>query len=530
MPGLSEPTMTTPSQSLYRKWRSRTFDEMVGQQPIIDTLKNALKSGAFCHAYLFTGPRGTGKTSVARLLAKAVNCADLHDGEPCNECHQCQEITAGNSFNVIEIDAASNRGIDNIRDLREQITIPPATGNYKVYILDEAHMLTPEAFNALLKILEEPPSFVIFVMATTDVQKMLPTVVSRCQRFDFKRIAARQIVEHLLFVASEEQIEIEKSATELIARAASGSMRDALSLLDQVIAYAGSAVALTDIQSMLGVADPHTISTLITHIADLDSCGLLHLIHDLSEAGADLRQVDIQIGEYWRALLLVKAGSDVAVILNLTEDEVEEVRQLAPAFTLEELAEYTRVFAQNDLMQKSHGTPQFALELTALECVESHRQARLSAPPPRPYLLPPDLPSPPPIPASIPARPDGVIANHSQPEQCGFSTQEALAPHQAQASLKLERVVSAWRTIVKRTKQRSGLLAAYLPHCQVIGIEGASGETVVLIQTASPRHFAMVKSGDNVKHIEWAISAEFNQPCKVQFVPPDQKGKEVQAT
>src|SRR5436190_11752528 len=208
------------SQSLYRKWRSQTFGDLVGQEPVIRTLKNALNSGSLAHAYLFTGPRGTGKTTIARLLAKTINCLQPKDGEPCNTCEQCHEITVGSSFNVIEIDAASNRGIDSIRELREKVMVPPANGKYKVYILDEAHMLTTEAFNALLKTLEEPPGYAIFVLATTDVHKMLPTVLSRCQRFDFKRITTRQIVEHLLFVAQQERITLERLAAELIARAA----------------------------------------------------------------------------------------------------------------------------------------------------------------------------------------------------------------------------------------------------------------------------------------------------------------------
>src|SRR5579864_2262518 len=198
------------SQSLYRKWRSQTFDDLVGQEPIVRTLKNALKSGNLSHAYLFTGPRGTGKTTTARLLAKTVNCEHPRDGEPCNDCAQCREITIGNSLNVIEIDAASNRGIDNIRELRERIMVPPASGKYKVYVLDEAHMLTTEACNALLKTLEEPPPYVIFVLATTDVHKMLPTVISRCQRFDFKRFATRQIVKHLEFVVEQEHVKLER--------------------------------------------------------------------------------------------------------------------------------------------------------------------------------------------------------------------------------------------------------------------------------------------------------------------------------
>src|SRR3989475_1559174 len=286
------------SQSLYRKWRSQTFSDLVGQEAVVRTLQNALKEGRLSHAYLFTGPRGTGKTTMARLLAKTINCLNPINNEPCNTCLQCVEITAGNSFNVIEIDAASNRGIDSIRELREKVMVPPATGKYKVYILDEAHMLTTEAFNALLKTLEEPPRHAIFVMATTDVHKMLPTVLSRCQRFDFKRFATRQIVTHLNFVAEQEHIKLERGAAELIARAAAGGMRDALSLLDQAIAYCGEEIVLAQVQAMLGVADPRAIQKLIQHVANLDSPAGLHLIHELSEAGADLRRLNIQVGEY----------------------------------------------------------------------------------------------------------------------------------------------------------------------------------------------------------------------------------------
>jgi len=296
------------SQSLYRKWRSQTFSEMVGQEAIIRTLKNALNEGKLAHAYLFTGPRGTGKTSTARLLAKTLNCLQPQNGEPCNECQQCREITAGNSFNVIEIDAASNRGIDSIRELREKVMVPPSTGKYKVYILDEAHMLTTEAFNALLKTLEEPPPHAIFVMATTDVHKMLPTVISRCQPFNFKRFTTRQIVDHLNFVAEQEQIKLERGAAELIARAAAGGMRDALSILDQAIAYSGQEITLIQVQSMLGVADQRAIQKFIAHIAQLDSPGGLHLIHDLAEAGTDLRQINTQVADYWRAMMLCKAN------------------------------------------------------------------------------------------------------------------------------------------------------------------------------------------------------------------------------
>src|SRR6266571_2477376 len=512
------------SQSLYRKWRSQTFNDLVGQEPVIRTLKNALRSGKPAHAYLFTGPRGTGKTSTARLLAKTINCLNPQDGEPCNVCQLCREITAGNSFNVIEIDAASNRGIDSIRDLREKVMMPPSTGKYKVYVLDEAHMLTPEAFNALLKTLEEPPGYAIFVLATTDVHKMLPTVLSRCQRFDFKRITTRQIVEHLNFVAGQEHIQLERAAAELIARAAAGGMRDALSLLDQAIAYCGEDIALAQVQAMLGVADPRFISRLITYVA----------------------------------------------ILDLTEDETGDVMQVARQFGLEELTECARTFAQNDLMQKNQGTPQLGLELAFLTCVELHRKSQAPVVAPAPAAQPrpaavqsrsaalqaasstrlaTDQERPPPaaqkkpveeVPAALPDWDDLPSLEEEEyiPEPLpapGKPAAKDTAPSRADGavplaedevgdapvpSLTVQQVKDAWEKVKKRTKQRNGLAAATLTHCRIIAIEGTDEEPIIVLHLASEAHYKIVN--DRSKDIEWALNVEFGQNCRVRLLPPGQ--------
>ncbi len=537
---------------------------MVGQEPIIHTLKNALNGGTLSHAYLFTGPRGTGKTSTARLLAKTINCPNTKDGEPCNECEQCREITAGNSFNVIEIDAASNRGIDSIRDLREKVMMPPSTGKYKVYILDEAHMLTTEAFNALLKTLEEPPPHAIFVLATTDVHKMLPTVLSRCQRFDFKRFTTQQIVHHLNFVAGEEHIELDRGAAELIARAAAGGMRDALSLLDQAIAYSGPHVSLEQVQTMLGVADPRAIQKFILHIANLESAAGLHLIHELVEAGADLRQVNLQVAEFWRAMMLEKAGADIATIIDGTEDEVKEIKQAAQLFTLEELTACARIFAQNDLMQKNQGTPQLGLELALLACLELHRreqsgQSVQTAPtvqpttapvqarpaPVRAPAEPVQAPRPPEhhaasLPAPLPSQDVEALPDWDElpPEDEEFEPVPLAAPiespvqveevpsqqEDAGPALTVADVKERWELVKRRLKTvKSGAgarIAAVLNGYSIVSVEGTRELPVVVLMANAMFHYSALQKKEDHDAIEWALKVELQRECSVRLLSP----------
>ncbi|TMC53051.1 MAG: DNA polymerase III subunit gamma/tau [Chloroflexi bacterium] len=280
-------------QSLYRKYRSQTFGDLVGQDAASRALQGAIVSSRVAHAYLFSGSRGTGKTSAARLLAKAINCTGrLRDSaEPCNRCQSCLEMTAGSALDLIEIDAASNRGIDEIRDLREKVNLAPALGPFKVYIIDEAHMLTEPAFNALLKTLEEPPAHVVFILCTTDAQKIPLTVIGRCQQFVFRRHSEEQIVSRLTHIAREEKVQVDPEAMALIARTAQGSMRDAVGLLDQLVPLATGPISLDGARSLLGIADPRLLDSLLDHVLAGQAAEALAELNRVYAAGAELRQV-----------------------------------------------------------------------------------------------------------------------------------------------------------------------------------------------------------------------------------------------
>ena len=312
-------------QALYRKWRPRDFDGVVGQDHITLTLKNEVASGKFSHAYLFTGSRGTGKTSCSKIIAKAVNCLHPSDGNPCNECEVCRGIDDGSVLDVAEIDAASNNGVDNIRQLREEAYFMPSVAKYRVYILDECHMLSPGAVNALLKILEEPPEHVIFILATTEIHKVLPTILSRCQRFDFKRIKSRVIADRLLYICGQEGLSLSDDAALLIARLADGGMRDALSLLDLCASYSGeiSAETVTEAAGLAG-------QDYLFAIADAAIAGkpaeALAQIHALSENSVDFSRLCEQLVNHYRNLMVVSTVKDPEDLVQATPEDLERLQ------------------------------------------------------------------------------------------------------------------------------------------------------------------------------------------------------------
>jgi len=332
-------------QVLYRKWRSPVFADVVGQDHVTATLRRALATGRLSHAYLFTGPRGTGKTSCARILAKAVNCMDPRDGEPCNECEICRGIDSGSVLDVIEIDAASNNGVDNIRDLRDETNFTPAQGKYRVYIIDEVHMLSAGAFNALLKTLEEPPSYVIFILATTEAHKLPATVLSRCQRFDFHRISAEDISKRLLYVAGQEGFTLEEAAAMLLARVADGAMRDALSLLDRCRAE-GEAITAAYVAKCIGMADRHYLFELTDAVLERDIPRCLELIHRLYQDACDMERLCEELLLHLRNLLILLTVQSPREFLTCTEEDLELYRAQAGCCSTPQLLKYMETLEQ----------------------------------------------------------------------------------------------------------------------------------------------------------------------------------------
>ncbi len=333
--------------ALYRKFRPGGFDEVKGQDHISKTLQNQIKANRIGHAYLFCGTRGTGKTSVAKIFAKAVNCQNPVDGSPCGECEMCRAISEGRSMNVIEIDAASNNGVDNIREIREEVAYRPTEGKYKVYIIDEVHMLSIGAFNALLKTLEEPPEYVIFILATTESHKIPITILSRCQRYDFKRISIDTISDRLMDLMVREQVEVEEKAIRYIAKAADGSMRDALSLLDQCIAfYLGQKLTYDHVLEVLGAVDTEVFSRLLREIISRDVVKVLKSVEDLVMQGRELGQLTTDFTWYLRNLLLVKSSDNMEDVLDVSSENLAQLKEEAKMIENDTLIRYIRIFSE----------------------------------------------------------------------------------------------------------------------------------------------------------------------------------------
>ena len=502
------------SQVFYRKWRPRTLAEVVGQEPVTQTLRNALSSGHISHAYLFCGPRGTGKTSTARIFAKAVNCLSDANGEPCNDCSICQAISEARALDVIEIDAASNTGVDDIRSLREKVNYAPNQARYKVYIIDEVHMLSNSASNALLKTLEEPPAHVIFILATTEAHKILPTIMSRCQRFDFRRLSQADVVSKLTLICSTEGIHLEPESLRLIAKSATGSLRDAENLLQQLTTYYGAEIGLHQVQATLGITGDRRARELAKQVINNDVAAGMSTINSVNNDGLDLRQFNRELVEQLRALLLIKTGSDEAV--DLTAEDKAELKDLAAGASLDQILRVIKLFGQIELRFDNYST--LPLELALVDCVlpsagekesqakpaedEFRRPRKVTTPPPTPSY--PEQPMVKPEPASVtePAVPV-VAAASSLPLESGSE---------------IERLRQNWKQILEQAPQDTKKTPA-IAILRSAGVTPMAVENnIVSLAFRYPYHKEQIEKMENQRVAQRIISNFLGRPCQVHCI------------
>lgn len=495
-------------QALYRVYRPQTFAALIGQDAISQTLLNALRHHRLAHAYLFCGPRGTGKTSTSKILAKAVNCLDPQDGEPCNECENCRAINEDRFLDVIEIDAASNRGIDEIRNIREQVRFTPSMGKRKVYIIDEVHMLTTEAFNALLKTLEEPPEHVLFILATTDPQKVPKTVLSRTQRFDFHRIPTAVLTAHLRDICDREGIDATDDALTMIAKNAAGGMRDAISLLDQTIAFAGDSIDKHAVTQMIGGLDDEALAKLIDALTQGDTSALFQTLEGLLAQGSDARALMQSILVYLRDLLLTRVGSGA-------ESSVpsDTLRRQASAFSLRQLEQLLAKAAEAERDMRIAPDGELVLELTLVEMalLLHDAPAAPTAPTKGAHLsLSGSAPQPQP-PAAAAAAPT-VTATPASDQTAAPTAPAAAAPASSDDAANLDALRRLWPQTVEALKDVSIRIHAFVKPAELVRYE--SGTLTLRWPRGAIFNCKQMRMADNQKILADTLATRWPHPIK----------------
>ncbi len=518
------------SQVLYLKWRPQRFEDVIGQEHVTQTLRNALRAGRIAHAYLFAGPRGTGKTTMARLLAKAVNCLDEDVAHrPCNRCAICEAVNEGRLLDLIEMDAASHTGVDNVREaIRDKVGFRPTQARYKVYVIDEVHMLSTSAFNALLKTLEEPPEHVIMILATTEPHRVLPTILSRCQQFDFRRIPIPILVTRLRYIADQEGIRIEDEALQFMARASSGCARDAISLLDQLAAYGDEVITVGRLHTVLGLGDAQMVHELVVHMADHDAGSGLDLVNRAVEAGTDVRQFAQQVVEYLRNLLVLRVGSEAA-LLNVDAETHTNLGALVGRVSVRELLRWIKLFNQAQLDLRGSDQSHLGLELAFVEAATPEQEPSAVAP----TLPAADRHVPEHVEAKAPAqakpRSTGPAAPPAAPPRSSERTepdenQGTGAPVQVgglsdteppSAGITHVEVSNNWARIRHIIKEQSRQIEALVNSAVIQGIEDGNR---VVFEFASDFLASKLEKEETKRVVEQAISSVLAKPCRARGV------------
>jgi DNA polymerase-3 subunit gamma/tau len=479
--------------SLYRKWRSQDFNEIVGQAHIIKTLKNAIGQDRISHAYFFCGPRGTGKTSIARIFAKALNCEKGPTADPCGKCSNCTKIRDGHAPDVIEIDAASNRGIDEIRDLREKVRYAPIEGRFKVYIIDEVHMLTSEAFNALLKTLEEPPAQVVFILATTEPGKVPITIASRCQRLDFVRIPLAQVKAQLSKIGQTEEFEIEEKALDMVARSGEGSMRDSISLLDQLVSFAGKKITFDDVVTLLGCADEELLFSLADAILSGDDRNALELLRGGIDEGRSAPQIVKDLLNHFRNLMFAKVGAED--LLELTRDYQARIKEQSQKLDLNAVKLAMRALSRAELDMKWHPQARLVLEVGLLELIDGLDIGPKTA-------RPQDLKT-------------------EEPKPLAVSSEPAVVPA-AGGNGQFDKIKSHWEDILEKAKKTSLYGYLSLAEGELLGISDR-GRLMIGFRKGYSFHKQQLEEEKNRETVEKIISEITGEKVRIEGIVGDVK-------
>lgn len=493
--------------ALYRKFRPNTFEDVKGQEHIVTTLKNQIKADRIGHAYLFCGTRGTGKTSVAKIFAKAVNCEHPAGGNPCGECAVCKSIAAGVSMNVMEIDAASNNGVDNIRDIVEDVSYSPAEGKYKVYIIDEVHMLSIGAFNALLKTLEEPPAYVIFILATTEVHKIPITILSRCQRYDFRRITIDTISERLNELMATENVQVEEKAIRYIAKVADGSLRDALSLLDQCIAFHfGQELTYDMVLDVLGAVDNGIFSELLRLVLGDDVLGCINLLEKIVIQGRELTQFVVDFTWYLRNLLLVKSSDNIEDVIDVSTDNLEKLKEEAQKVEIDTIMRYIRIFSELSGKIRFATQKRILIEMTLVKLCRPSMETTQDAILDRIRQLEEKVEK-----GIVVTNVSGAVGNSSASVAKATREQKPRPQLERAVPEDVKQMVKKWGAIVNSMAQPAKV---YLKGAD-LSLGGENRLLIVLKDGVASDYF--IKSPENVELLEQHISNFINKKVEVEF-------------